>query len=114
MDHTNLKSMTELELAQTPIKAIVPVDYIAEEINHQAEINSLIWDRDSYGLYDYESKVLEESRTTQAGCGMLIREDNYKIKSITPLEDEDQQPKEKSQKLCSLVYKHGLYWVYHS
>ena len=45
-----------------------------EEVNHQAEVVSLIWDRDSHGLFDYESKALEEARCTQAGSGLLVRD----------------------------------------
>jgi len=39
-------------------------DVDIEEVNHQAEIVSLIWDRDSHGLFDYESKALEEAKCT--------------------------------------------------
>ena len=38
-----------------------------ERINHFLELNAVIWDRDSHGLYDYDSKVLKESKLQMMG-----------------------------------------------
>lgn len=43
---------------------------------------------------------------------MLTRE-GFSIKSIVPFGDEDDGKNDTSQKLGSLVYKHGMYWIYH-
>ena len=81
-----------------------PEEYVLEQV----EIQSLIWDRDSHGLFDYESKQLEENRLTSTGCGMVVR-DKYELKAVMPFADES----EEMQKLFSLVYKEGVYWIYH-
>ena len=45
---------------------------------------------------------------------MLVRDNKFSIKSIVPFgEDEEDDRIELNQKLGTLVYKHGLYWIYH-
>ena len=38
-----------------------------ERINHYMELDAVIWDRDSHGLFDYDSKVLRESKLQMIG-----------------------------------------------
>ena len=44
-----------------------------EKINYDLIVDALIWDRDSHGLFDYESKTLIESKLTATGCFILGR-----------------------------------------
>ena len=68
----------------------------------------MIWDRDSHGLFDYDSKVLKDWQMETTGSSMLVR-DEFSLKTVVPKLD---CPKS-FQKLVSLVYKKGAYWVYH-
>lgn len=45
---------------------------------------------------------------------MVVR-DNFTLKSVMPFQDEplESDPEKQQQKMLSLVYKEGLYWVYH-
>ena len=90
------------------------VEHDVETVNHQAEVVSLIWDRDSHGLFDYESRQLEESKLNHAGCCQVVRDKNQVV-SHMPFKDDEELPSNsaENQKLFSLVYKQGLYWIYH-
>ena len=80
-----------------------------ERINHFLEVDALFWDRDSHGLFDYESKGLVMSNMQAAGCFMLVRDDKQ-IKTVMPkLGYPDSY-----QGLVSMVYKGGAYWAYHT
>lgn len=76
---------------------------------HNLEIDALIWDRDSHGLFDYDSKVLKESKLQMMGSAQIVR-DGLSLKTVIP--NLDDQYKD-FQKLLSLVYRNGRYWVYH-
>jgi hypothetical protein len=39
-----------------------------EPINHQLAIDAFIWDRDSHGLFDFESRNLRQANLTVVGC----------------------------------------------
>ena len=39
-----------------------------EQINQTLQVNALFWDRDSHGLFDYESKNLKVHDLTVLGC----------------------------------------------
>ena len=45
-----------------------------EAINHFIDIDCIFWDRDSHGLFDYESKNLRHSHLTTIGCLKLARD----------------------------------------
>lgn len=79
-----------------------------ERIDHTLDVSALIWDRDSHGLFDYESKVLKDWQMETTGSSMLVR-DEFSIKTVVPNLDCPQP----FQKLVSLVYKKGSYWAYH-
>ena len=38
-----------------------------ERIMHNLELDAVIWDRDSHGLFDYDSKVLKETKLQMMG-----------------------------------------------
>jgi hypothetical protein len=67
------------------------VEHDVETVNHQAEVVSLIWDRDSHGLFDYESRQLEESKLDHAGCCQVTR-DKYQVVSVMPFKDDEELP----------------------
>ena len=79
-----------------------------EQINQTLQVNALFWDRDSHGLFDYESKNLKVHDLTVLGCAQLVNDENN-LKTTMP---KFECP-ESYQKLLSLVYKNGSYWVYH-
>lgn len=80
-----------------------------ERINYDLIVDALIWDRDSHGLFDYESKSLLENQLTASGCFMLAR-DQENLKTVMPkLGCPDSY-----KMLLSTVYKHGAYWIYHN
>lgn len=76
-------------------------------MNHDLQVNSLFWDRDSHGLFDYESKSLVDDAILVSGCTQLVRDENA-LKTTLPKLDT---PKT-YQKLISVVYNNGSYWVY--
>ena len=59
----NLNLIEKLKEASHP----EPVEKI-ERINHFLEMDALFWDRDSHGLFDYESKGLKYSKLATSGC----------------------------------------------
>lgn len=73
------------------------------------EANALFWDRDSHGLFDYESKVLSSNQMLATGC-FLIARDDCALKQVIPKLGHP----ETYQLLLSVVYKSGAYWVYHT
>ena len=85
-----------------------PIEKI-ERINHILEVSALFWDRDSHGLFDYESKILDDSWIKLMGCCMLVRDD-ADLKTVMP----KLGCPENYQKLLSIVYKNGSYWIYHT
>ena len=85
-----------------------PFDHV-EKINHSLEVDALFWDRDSHGLFDYESKVLTDNKMAAMGCFMLVR-DEAVLKTVVPRLGCP----ESYQNLLSVVYKQGAYWVYHT
>ena len=54
-----------------------------ERINHYLEIDALFWDRDSHGLFDYESKSLKDNKMSTTGCFILVRDENT-LKTVMP------------------------------
>lgn len=73
------------------------------------EIDALFWDRDSHGLFDYESKSLKDNKMSTTGCFILVRDD-CTLKTVMPkLGCPDSY-----QMLLSVVYKSGAYWIYHT
>lgn len=80
-----------------------------EKINYDLIVDALIWDRDSHGLFDYESKTLIESKLTATGCFILGRNEDQ-LKSIMPRLDSPSSYK----MLLTAVYKNGAYWIYHN
>ena len=91
--------------AQSPRE---PVENI-ERINHFLEVDALFWDRDSHGLFDYESKGLVADKMQTTGCFQLVRDTNT-LKTVMP----KLGCPESYQKLMSIVYKSGAYWAYHT
>ena len=79
-------------------------------MKHFIEVDAFIWDRDSYGLFDFESKVLVQSARLKTLGSLTLVRDDLTIKTGVPQLDDNQ---ETFQKLVSIVYKHGSYWVYH-
>ena len=80
-----------------------------ERINQHLEIDALFWDRDSHGLFDYESKTLKDNKMGTSGCFILVRDENT-LKTVMPkLGCPDSY-----QMLLSVVYKGGSYWIYHT
>lgn len=57
MDNTSLPS----EVLPTEVEQF-------EQINHQLEIEGFFWDRDSHGLFDFESRTLKQASLTVVGC----------------------------------------------
>ena len=102
------------DLTDTPKKSrkrrsdAEPIEKI-EHINQILEVSALFWDRDSHGLFDYESKILEDSWIKLMGCCMLVRDD-ADLKTVMP----KLGCPEDYQKLLSIVYKNGSYWIYHT
>ena len=45
-----------------------------EIIKYPLKINALLWDRNSHGLFDYDSKNLTSSKHTLVGCSFLARD----------------------------------------
>ena len=45
-----------------------------ETIKYPLKINALLWDRNSHGLFDYDSKNLTSSKLTLVGCSFLARD----------------------------------------
>ena len=80
-----------------------------ERINHDLVVEGFIWDRDSHGLFDYESKCLLERQLSASGCFILAR-DEASLKSVMPKLDTPDSYK----MLLSSVYKNGAYWIYHN
>lgn len=72
-------------------------------------MDALFWDRDSHGLFDYESKGLKASKMQASGCFMLVRDEDTLKTSMPKLGCPDTY-----QMLVSIVYKAGAYWVYHT
>ena len=85
------------------------MDLQIERINHFLEVDALFWDRDSHGLFDYESKTLAHNKMTSTGCLLLVR-DADQLKTVVP----KLGCPENYQTLISVVYKGGAYWVYHN
>ena len=54
-----------------------------EPINHQLEIEGFFWDRDSHGLFDFESRTLKQASLTVVGCSQLAREKTM-LKAVVP------------------------------
>ena len=50
-----------------------PVEQL-EYINDQLSIDALFWDRDSHGLFDFESKILQENTMVVTGCSVIARD----------------------------------------
>ena len=73
------------------------------------EVDALFWDRDSHGLFDYESKGLKDNKMQSTGCFTLVR-DEQTLKQVMP----KLGCPESYQMLLSVVYKSGSYWVYHT
>ena len=103
-----LPSVTAWDKLKTTMSPREPVESI-ERINHYLELDALFWDRDSHGLFDYESKCLVESKLTASGCFLLVRDENT-LKSAMP----KLGCPESYQMLLAVVYKNGAYWVYHT
>ena len=80
-----------------------------EVINHFIDIDCIFWDRDSHGLFDYESKSLKRKHLTTIGC-MKIARDGYDIQTVIP----GLSSPTNYQELLSIVYKANSYWIYHT
>lgn len=80
-----------------------------ERINLNLNVNAMFWDRDSHGLFDYESKTLKVNQMLATGCFMIARNDDT-LKQVIPKLGHP----ESYQMLLSVVYKSGAYWVYHN
>ena len=70
---------------------------------HTLEFDAIIWDRDSHGLFDYDSKVLKETKLQTMGSSQIVR-DGLSLKTVIP--NLDDQYKD-FQKLMSVVYHNG-------
>ena len=80
-----------------------------ERISHYLVFDALLWDRDSHGLFDYDSKGLVDNKLSANGCFLLVRDEST-LKTVMPKLGCPDSYKE----LLSTVYKNGAYWVYHS
>ena len=76
-------------------------------------MDALFWDRDSHGLFDYESKYLIKNNCQITGCSLLARQGEDTLKPLLPSIDT---AKEDSNfyPLISVVYKQNGYWIYNS
>lgn len=45
-----------------------------EPIKYPLKINALLWDRNSHGLFDYDSRNLTSSKLTVVGCSFIARD----------------------------------------
>lgn len=73
----------EIALGSIASEAIPSEVEQLEPINHQLEVESFFWDRDSHGLFDFESKNLRQASLTVVGCSQLAREKTM-LKSVIP------------------------------
>lgn len=58
---TELKEDVVIEVQENP-KA-EPEPATEERVSHVLNVSGLFWDRDSHGLFDYESRILTSSKT---------------------------------------------------
>lgn len=58
---TELKEDVVVEV-QANLKA-EPEPATEERVSHVLNVSGLFWDRDSHGLFDYESRILTSSKT---------------------------------------------------
>ena len=45
-----------------------------EQIKYPLKINALLWDRNSHGLFDYDSRSLASSKLSLVGCSFVARD----------------------------------------
>ena len=45
-----------------------------EHISHPLQVNALFWDRNSHGLFDYDSKNLVGAKLSLVGCSFIARD----------------------------------------
>ena len=101
-------SVNNSSINKSTVSPREPAEQI-ERINDYLEIDALFWDRDSHGLFDYESKSLKDNKMSTTGCFILVRDENT-LKTVMPkLGCPDSY-----QMLLSVVYKTGAYWIYHT
>jgi hypothetical protein len=120
----NRKSKIELSLKSESSK-----------LGYRIQIEGFLWDRDSHGLYDYESKNIVRQSMKCTGCSKSLRTQNSNridikqysfvdhlllLAMISRKETEmranipNVDSSEEYLNLLSLVYKQGQYWFYHS
>jgi hypothetical protein len=66
------------------------------------QVEAFIWDRDSHGLYDYESKSIVRQSMKCVGCVMVSRKEQ-ELKQVIPNVDN----LEEYQNLISIVPKNN-------
>ena len=102
---------TVIEVKAKKLKHVKPTK--TERVNQLLEIDAIMWDRESHGLFDYDNKELKDHRLIALGSSLLVREQNkWFVRSVMPME-EGNLP-DNSNKLVSFVYKDNSYWVYHA
>ena len=76
-------------------------------------MTSYTWDRECHGLYDFDIKNIDKAENKFIGCGFVQRNGNN-IRIEHPGLAPEKEKKEDIEKLVSLVYKHGKYWIFHN
>lgn len=88
-------------------------------------IKTKSWQKNSFGLFDFECKELETSNVRHQGTGTLIREekptisgDKRKVKiDIKAIEEEFEDKLRKSSPRCTnmakILQQGDGYWIYH-
>jgi hypothetical protein len=87
-----------------------PTNDVFQPINHVLAVDGLFWDRDSHGLFDFDSKILVTSRIQITGCSIIARNELCEMKHLIPLIDKPSN----YHTLLSTVYRDGKYWLYNS
>ena len=79
----------------------------ASEIN-RLSIKAFCWERDSHGLYDYDSRtsVFTKLTLTNSSVLQLDQTDHVSFCSL------DVQDSNRKQQLLSIVYLYGSYWAF--
>ena len=73
-------------------------------------VDGFFWDRDSHGLFDYDSKVLTISRLKLEGCSYIAYDQNNHLKQTYP---HLGNPKNYTG-LLSYVWQQGNFWIFNS
>ncbi|CDW73638.1 fha domain [Stylonychia lemnae] len=81
-------------------------------------IQTKSWNKNSFGLFDYESRDIQKKQLKVTGPCKLIRSqilnDGIEIETINePHIAADSKNTQREQQLARLLFKNGNYWIYH-